>query len=55
MSTPKFLKDAAGFCYTYTAELAKQKHLTPHDGDVDAKGFAKAAAPAPKAKTKDAE
>lgn len=50
--TPAFMKDASGFCYAYTDILAKQPQLTPHDGDVDAHGFATDGtkpAPAPKA------
>lgn len=49
---PKFLKDPSGFCYTWTALLAKHnKNLTPYDGDIDDAGMAveskskKAAAP----------
>lgn len=37
---PKFYKDETGYCYTATPHLAKLAHLTPWDGEVDAKGFA---------------
>jgi hypothetical protein len=40
--TPTYLKDESGFCYAYTALLAKEPHLTPYDGDVDENGFVKA-------------
>lgn len=46
MSNPKYMRDADGFCYTYTPELEKLKHLTPYDGEVDENGVVKA----PKAK-----
>ena len=37
---PKYFKDASGFCYVATPALASLEHLTPWDGDIDAKGFA---------------
>lgn len=37
---PRFFKDEDGFCYIATPLLAAQPHLTPHDGDVDERGFA---------------
>lgn len=40
MSLPKYFKDASGFCYSATEQLAKLSHLTPWDGAVDARGFA---------------
>lgn len=40
MSNPKFMQDKNGFCYTWTPELAKLKHLTPYDGEVGVGGFA---------------
>lgn len=49
---PKFMKDAAGFCYVYTDTLAKQKHLTPYDGEIDANGMAVDAKPARQVKPK---
>ena len=42
---PKFFKDETGYCYVATAMLATQKHLTPWDGAIDAKGFATEAEP----------
>ena len=37
---PKYFKDADGFCYIATPQLAKLNHLTPWDGEVDERGHA---------------
>lgn len=40
MSKPKYLKDADGFCYAYTPELAALSELSPYDGKVTDTGHA---------------
>lgn len=37
---PKYFKDAAGYCYVATAQLASKSGLAPWNGAVDAAGFA---------------
>lgn len=49
---PKFMKTDDGFCYVYTDAISKLKHLTPYDGEIDARGMAVVAKEAPRPRTK---
>lgn len=38
--SPKYYRDAQGFCYAAAPALAALSHLTPWNGAVDAHGYA---------------